>query len=79
MLQKTNTHGHKYICCVVGTGEIYEYEKLPRLLKRLREETGYTFKVPHGNKVRTLILEDGKCIIYGNYGRKLYEVTIERW
>lgn len=79
MLQKTNTHGHKYVCCVAETGEIYEYEKLPRLLKRLREETGYTFKIPHGNKVRTLILENGKCDIYSNYRRKLYEITIERW
>lgn len=82
MLQKTNIQGHKYVCLVVETGEIIECEKLPPILKRLREETNYTFKIPHGNKVRTLILENGRCLIHEMKNDKvkfLYEITIERW
>ena len=72
------THGHQYVCKEVkATGVIYMNEKLPPILKMLRRDTGYTFKVPHGNKVRTMILEDGVCII--DDGEYRYEITIERW
>lgn len=72
------THGHRYICKGLITGDVYTDDKLPRILKALRIATGYTFKIPHGNKVRTLILEEGICIITDN-GVALYEITIERW
>lgn len=70
-------HGHQYVCKVVRTNEILACPKLPPILKALREITGYTFKVPHGNKVRTLILEEGICIIQN--GLDTYEITIDRW
>ena len=73
----TEKHGHQYMCKVLQTGEILVCEKLPPILKALREITDYTFKVPHGNKVRTLILEDGVCVIMN--GNDIYEITIERW
>lgn len=78
MSHQTNTHGHKYICVSVETGIVYECEKLPPILKALREATGYTFKIPHGNRVRTMILEEGVCTIY-NGDKRLYEITIDRW
>ena len=70
-------HGHLYVCKVIHTGEILSCPKLPPILKALREITGYNFKIPHGNKVRTLILEDGICIIYN--GEDTYEITVDRW
>ena len=79
--QKINTtkyNGHEYRVLNVKTGLVTINEKLPPLLKMLREATGYTFKIPHGNKVRTLILEEGICYII-NDGIVLYEITIERW
>ena len=80
--QMTNTHtkynGHEYKVLEVGTGSVYINEKLPPLLKKLREDTGFTFKIPHGNKVRTLILEEGICYIY-NGDILMYEITIDRW
>ena len=79
--QKMNTngeHGHRYVCKGCLTGEVYTDEKLPPILKTLRIATNYTFKIPHGNKVRTLILEEGVCRIVYN-GVTLYEITIKRW
>ena len=73
----TGEHGHQYECKALRTGEILTCEKLPPILKALREATGYTFKVPHGNKVRTLILEEGVCRIEN--GDDVYEITIDRW
>ena len=73
-------HGHQYVCKTIqgiANGEIRINEKLPPILKALRIETDYTFKIPHGNKVRTLILEEGICRIDG--GEYVYEITIERW
>ena len=70
-------HGHQYKCRNIHTGEVLMCEKLPPILKALREITGYTFKVPHGNKVRTMILEEGICVIQN--GLDIYEVTIDRW
>ena len=78
MMNSTGTgHGHQYRLRNLYTGEVWTNEKLPPLLKLLRMATDYTFKVPHGNKVRTLILEQGYCII--EYASIQYEVTIERW
>lgn len=75
-------HGHQYECKIIHNGEIPWYEiltceKLPPILRALREATGYTFKVPHGNKVRTLILEEGICRIEN--GDDVYEITVDRW
>ena len=70
-------HGHLYICKIIHTGEVLSCPKLPPILKALREITGYTFKVPHGNKVRTMILEEGICIV--DDGAHIYEITIEKW
>lgn len=74
----TRYNGHEYRVLEMGTGHVYTNEKLPPLLKKLREDTGYTFKIPHGNKVRTLILEEGVCHIY-NGDILMYEITIDRW
>ena len=73
----TKEHGHQYVCKAIRTGEILMCEKLPPILKALREATGYTFKVPHGNKVRTLILEEGICVVTN--GEDIYEITINKW
>jgi hypothetical protein len=71
---------HEYVCKNLVTGTVYRNPKLPLILKMLREETGYTFKVPHGNKVRTLILEQGICRIdYMFITEHHYEITIERF
>lgn len=70
-------HGHMYVCNVIRTGETLSCPKLPPILKAIREVTNYTFKVPHGNKVRTLILEEGICVIRN--GEDTYEITIDRW
>ena len=72
-------HGHQYMCRVIATRDIVVCDKLPPILKALREDTGHTFKIPHGNKVRTLIIEEGMCIIYNDNGKALYEITIKRW
>lgn len=77
VIMHNGDHGHQYICKVIRTGEILACPKLPPILKALREVTGYTFKVPHGNKVRTMILEEGICIIHN--GQDTYEVTVDRW
>lgn len=71
-------HGHMYECQNLLTGEVYIHTKLPPILKTLREETGYTFKIPHGNKVRTLILEEGICTIT-NENMALYSIIVKRW
>lgn len=68
--------GHNYVCRNLITKEILRDPKLPPILKILRERTNYTFKIPHGNKVRTLILEEGVCRI--EYPGIHYEITIER-
>lgn len=68
---------HRYVCKVVPTGEVLSNPKLPPILKELRERTGYQYKIPHGNKVRTLILEQGICSI--EYNKYRYDITIERW
>ena len=73
----TEAHGHQYKCYSVRTRETIVCEKLPPILKALRETTNYTFKVPHGNKVRTMILEEGICIIQST--SDVYEITIDRW
>lgn len=78
MMNTASEHGYRYICKCILTGEVYTDSKLPRILKTLREETNHTFKIPHGNKVRTLILEQGICEIKYE-GMALYEITIERW
>lgn len=71
---------HEYVCKNLVTGTVYRSPKLPPILKMLRIETGYTFKVPHGNKVRTLILEQGVCRIdYMFISEHHYEITIERF
>ena len=75
-------HGHQYECKMIHKGEVGWYEilaceKLPPILKVLRDTTGHNFKVPHGNKVRTLILEEGICRIEN--GDDIYEITIDRW
>ena len=83
---KTNDkiYYHSYVCkkTVAVTDELecihtIESVKLPPILKELREETGYQYKIPHGNKVRTLILEQGVCHI--DCGKYQYDITIERW
>ena len=71
---------HRYVCKVTadnGTHYFINDPKLPRILKELRERTGYEYKIPHGNKVRTLILEQGVCRIEHNGYQ--YDITIERW
>lgn len=70
------TNEYEYVCSM-STGEIIASRKLPVILKRLREYTGYNYKVPHGNKVRTIILEHGVCRITD--GNDIYEITIKRW
>lgn len=70
-------NGHRYICRILGTRESWYCEKLPPILKMLRkrvEDDYYAPKIPHGNRVRTDILETGVCRI-----EDLYEITIERW
>lgn len=76
---KTNdkTYNHRYMCKITPTQEVLECPKLPPILKALREMTGYQCKIPHGNKVRTLILEQGVCHI--ECGEYQYNITIERW
>lgn len=78
MINTASEHGHRYVCKGHLTGEVYIDSKLPRILKTLREVTNHTFKIPHGNKVRTLILEQGVCEIEYE-GMALYGITIERW
>lgn len=78
--QEIKWHGHEYVCTTIKQNnkvEVITSEKLPPILRKLRKDTNYTFKVPHGNKVRTLILEEGICII--NDGNTKYEITIKRW
>lgn len=79
--QEIKWSGHEYECMIINesTQEIdtIASEKLPPILRKIRKDTGYTFKVPHGNKVRTLILEQGICII--KHGDMRYEITIYRW
>ena len=72
---------HNYVCNDLVTGIVIRHHKLPLILKYLREETNYTFKVPHGNKVRTLILEQGICRIDYEFIniKHHYEITIERY
>lgn len=72
-----DVHGHMYKCRNIRTEDVIMCGKLPPILKALREITNYTFKVPHGNKVRTLILEQGVCIVAN--GEDTYEITIDRW
>ena len=72
-------HGHEYVCEDIATGIVIVSNKLPPILKDLRIATDYTFKIPHGNKVRTLILEEGMCIIKDNEDTELYKITIKRW
>lgn len=69
---------HKYVykCEDMETGLIMTGVKLPPILKALREATNYTFKIPHGNRVRTFILEEGSCVIYDK-GKILYIITME--
>lgn len=74
------TYNHRYICTITadnGIRRILDCPKLPPILKALREESGYQYKIPHGNKVRTLILEQGVCHI--ECGEYQYDITIERW
>lgn len=73
----TTANGHKYICRILGTREVWYCDKLPPILKMLRkrsEDIYFVPKIPHGNRVRTDILETGVCRI-----EDLYEITIERW
>lgn len=74
------TYSHRYVCVVtLANGEVDHYlscPKLPPILKALREVTGYQYKIPHGNKVRTFILEQGVCHI--ECGEYHYNITIER-
>ena len=76
-MMNTYGHGHVYVCEVDPTGEVLENEKLPPILKVLRERTNYEYKIPHGNRVRTTILENGYCIIPGN--GETYKITVRRW
>lgn len=82
IIHKTE-HGHRYVVkeiwCEHELPVIYTDIKLPPLLKKLREDTDYTYKVPHGNKVRTIILEEGICRIAVPDSGTIYEITIERW
>lgn len=69
--------GHRYICRLLGTREVWYCDKLPPILKMLRkrsEDTYFAPRIPHGNRVRTDILETGVCRIEDSY-----EITIERW
>lgn len=68
---------HRYVCKIIPTKEVLVGPKLPPILKELRERTGYEYKIPHGNKVRTLILEQGVCHI--ECGGYQYDITVERW
>jgi hypothetical protein len=65
------------VCKITPNGIVITNPKLPPILKELRERTGYQYKIPHGNKVRTLILEQGVCHI--EYEEYQYDITIERW
>ena len=70
-------HGHNYVCKSLKTGEQWCCVKLPPILKILRQESEDMYfgcKIPHGNRVRTDILESGICRI-----QDIYEITIERW
>ena len=75
----TKYHEHTYICYDLKTNEIIQREKLPPILKIIRIENDYAFKVPHGNRIRTMILEEGVCYIYDDFGEQRYVITIERW
>lgn len=69
--------GHCYVCEELSTGEVLCCDKLPPILKILRKNTGYTYQIPHGNKVRTMILEQGSCDI--DAGIYQYRITVDRW
>lgn len=68
-----------YRCETTSTGAYMESEKLPPILKALRNITEYRFKIPHGNKVRTLILEQGACCIVDPFTDEMYIITVRRW
>ena len=70
-----------YYARSLTTGEvIYCDDSLIPIMARIRKD----IKAPHGNKVRTQIIEHGMCIIDG-YGKKYkdtyysWAVYVERW
>lgn len=83
MVQTNDKYEHTYRCCVLSVGSevdhVYECPKLPVILKAIRIDTDNRFKIPHGNKVRTLILEQGECRIEDPETHEMYVITIRRW
>lgn len=76
-MMNTHWHGHMYVCEIDSTGEVLQNDKLPPILRTLRERTNHEYKIPHGNKVRTMIIEQGACIITCN--EEVYRITVKRW
>lgn len=77
IMDVTPTGNHEYKCKILGTREVWCCDKLPPILKMLRkrsEDIYFAPKIPHGNRVRTDILETGVCRI-----DDLYEITVVRW
>jgi hypothetical protein len=83
MIKSNDKYEHMYKCTVLSKDSeidhVYECPKLPVILKAIKVDTDYRFKIPHGNKVRTLILEQGSCHIVDPDTNEEYIITIRRW
>lgn len=74
---------HVYQCMVIDPeGEvmhIHECESLQVIMRKVRDETGHKFKIPHGNRVRAIMLEQGICHIIDPFTDILYNFSVRRW
>lgn len=80
-----NIH-HKYVATNVDSGYQHKYDTLPDLMRFIRDRV----KIPHGNKIRTILLEEGvycaqgkdrknRIDKYGDVVFHRYDITVERW
>lgn len=84
IIHRDNVHGYKYKLSVTETNInetfiVMHSSKLPEILKKVRMDTNYMYKVPHGNKVRAIILQEGMCRLSIPDLQLIYEITIMRW
>lgn len=74
---------HVYQCMVVDPeGEImhiHESENLQAIMRAIRTDTEHKFKIPHGNRVRAIMLEQGDCNIIDPFTNILYKISVRRW
>lgn len=74
---------YKYVCLVVNkdgkVDHFHESENLQAIMKAIRTDTEHKFKIPHGNKVRAIMLEQGDCNIIDPFTDNLYKISINRW